>query len=691
MTTTTQFFDVNNAEQMNAYKLIAETNQSFFLTGRAGTGKTTFINKVLDNVNKRFVVLAPTGKAAMLCGGSTIHSFFGFDPKKTTPNSIGTSRNMANLKYIDTFIVDEVSMLRCDLLDAMDYTLRHQLHSSLPFGGKQVIFCGDLFQLPPVVQKSNTADVDMLMAEYGTTDAFFYKAHVFDYMRLPKIEFIKVYRQNDADFLSILDNIRKGEYIAKDVETLNQRVVAPTSHDEPYVILSGLKNQVEKINKQFLDAIDSPAFTYVAETFGNYVKKEKEKENDKRKEEDLPAEKELILKVGAQVMFCKNDMNGRWVNGTLGRVTKLSDDTIEVEMEGGDVVSVEKTSWDKSTTTYNPQTKKMEKEVQGTFVQYPIRLAWAMTIHKSQGATFDRMLLDLEHGGIFADGQLYVALTRVRNLEGLFLNAPIKYSHIRKNNEVSAFSESVNDEAAISQAASIGKELYGLQKVCDIDAMASVYLRETLSALTRMDIDSAYCLTKNMMQTMISDEALYGATTGVPECPANIAHSDWFNAIFCLYGNQFDKAYQYASKAYMATGDLDMLYVKIRALSMQQKHSEADVAFEELVDNAGDDWDFKTAYALAVHNELGVGDPGLGTMQHVVVKHLKYRTGLTRFRELMRRKGKKLKMADEITNTLALAFNSNMSDEEFVASVTGCAETSVLKEFKEILRKQVLE
>lgn len=679
-TAMTHTFDVNNAEQMNAYKLIAETNQSFFLTGRAGTGKTTFINNVLENVNKRFAVLAPTGKAAMLVGGSTIHSFFGFKPGETTPHTLGQSRNLAKLAHIDTFIVDEVSMLRCDLLDAMDYTLRHQLHSSLPFGGKQMIFCGDLFQLPPVVQKKNTADVEMLMAEYGTTDAFFYKAHVFDYMRLPKIEFLKVYRQNDADFLSILDHIRKGEYIPKDVESLNQRVVAPTSHDKPYVILSGLKNQVEKINKQFLDAIESPAFSYMSETLGNF------NVNDN----DLPADKELILKMGAQVMFCKNDMNGRWVNGTLGRVEQLADDTIKVKLENGDVVTVEKTSWEKSTTTYNPQTKKMEREVQGKFVQYPIRLAWAMTIHKSQGATFDRMLLDLEHGGIFADGQLYVALTRIRNLDGLFLNAPIKYNHIRKNNEVSTYAETFNDTDAIDRAASIGKELFELQKVSDFDAMASVYLRETLNALTRMDIDSAYCMTKNLMQTMISDEALYGATADVPECPANIAHSDWFNAIFCLYGNQFNKAYQYAGKAYMATGDLDMLYVKIRALSMQQKHREADVAFGELIDNMREEWDFKTAYALAVHNELGVGDPGLGTMQHVVVKYLKYSTGLTRFRELMRRKGQKLKMADEITNTLALAFNSDMSDGEFVSIVTGCEETAVLKEFKEILRKQVL-
>ncbi len=677
MTTTT--FDLNNIEQMNAYKLIAETNQSFFLTGRAGTGKTTFINNVLATVRKNFVVLAPTGKAAMLIGGSTIHSYFGFKPGDTTPQSMGTSKNLATISNVDTFIVDEVSMLRCDLVDAMDFTLRRALHSSLPFGGKQMIFCGDLYQLAPVVQK-NTADMEMLQTEYGTTNAYFYKAHAFKYLQLPKIEFLKVYRQKDADFLSMLDHIRTGEFIEKEVETLNKRVVSPTSQDEPYVILSGRKNQVEKINKEFLDAIDSKPFTYKSETSGNFPKNNN----------DLPAEDELILKVGAQVMFCKNDTNGRWVNGTLGKVSYLSDDKIMVRMDNDDEVTVDKTSWEKTATTYNRKTKKMEREVLGMFVQYPIRLAWAMTIHKSQGATFDRMLLDLEKGGIFADGQLYVALTRVRNLEGLFLNSPIRLAHIRKNDEVKTYSETFNDTDTISMVSSVGKELYDLQINSDFDAMAAVYMREILNALTRMDIETAYCLSKNMMQTMISDETLYGATTSVPECPPNAAHSDWFNAIFCLYGNQFEKACRYADKAWMATGDCDMLYIKIRALSMQKKHQEADILFNDLVKAQDEDWDFKTAFALAIHNELGVGDPGLGIMKTVVIKFGNYQTSMRKFRELMKNKKRPLKMAEEITNPLAVAFNSEMSDEDFLKKLKICEDKDEKKEFMNIIKKQVL-
>ncbi len=680
MTPTTYKIDTTNVEQMNAYRLITETNQSFFLTGRAGTGKTTFVNYVIDSEDKNFVVLAPTGKAAMLVGGSTIHSYFGFKPGETTPRTMGKSQHLMQLSSVDAFIVDEVSMLRCDLLDAMDYTLRRALHSSLPFGGKQMIFCGDLYQLAPVVQKGNTADVEMLQTEYGTTDAYFYKAHVFDHLRLPKIEFRKVYRHENADFLSILDHVRMGEFVPEEIARLNSRIATPKKDDEPYVILSGRKNQVETINKRFLDEIDSPSYKYCAEVSGKFSLNENE----------LPAENELVLKVGAQVMFCKNDMNGRWVNGTLGKVVRLTETEIVVMTDKGQEVKVEKVSWEKTTSKYDRLTKKMQREVQGVFIQYPIRLAWAMTIHKSQGATFDRMMLDLEKGGIFADGQLYVALTRVRSLEGLFLNAPIYCAHIRKNEEVKQFADNFNDADIINQAVSVGKELFELKNRSDYDAMASVYMRETLNHLTRMDVEGAYNMTKSMMQTMISDESLYGATIDVPMCPNCVDHSDWFNAIFSLYGNKFDEAMQYADQEWKSTNDTDMLYVKVRALSKLKRYSEADALFNDLVETQGDEWDFKTAYALALHNELCVGDPGLNVMQQVVVKFPKYKTGMRRFRELMCRKKRKLKMADEITNELALAFNSTMSDEDFARQVVACEEEDVQTGFIYILRKQVL-
>lgn len=668
--------DPNNAEQMSAFTLASETNQSFFLTGRAGTGKTSFINYLVDHVDKNFVVLAPTGKAAMLIGGRTIHSYFGFKPGGTTPVSMGSSQHLDELFSVDTIIVDEVSMLRCDLLDAMDHTLRHTLHSHMPFGGKQMIFCGDLYQLAPVVKRGCEADVEMLMAEYGTTNAYFYKAHVFDHFKLPRIEFLKVYRQEDQKFLRVLDHIRVGEYIPSEVALLNRREKKPSKRNEPYVILSGRKNRVESINKKHLDDIREPLFVYDAQLTGNF----------KCDENDLPADLQLQLKVGAQVMFCKNDSSGRWVNGTLGKVKKLLKNEVTVETEHGLEVVVEQASWEKYSTKYDRKTKKMVREIQGLFVQYPIRLAWAMTIHKSQGATFDRMMLDLENGGIFADGQLYVALTRVRSLSGLFLNSPINASHIRMNKEINTYAEQFNDEKEIGRATSLGVELYKLKKNADYDEMAKVYLREVLDSISHMDLDNAFSLSKDMMKCMISDEMLYGATIGVPEFPEGVEHSDWFNAVFCLYGNQFQKAFRFAEKEWRRTGDVDMFYVKLRSLSMQKKYKEADDLYNELDGFIGDAWDFKMAYALALHNELCVNGPGITSMQSVVLSNVKYRMGLLRFRELMRIHGHKLESSNENANELVIAFNSDMSDGEFADVVRGCANEDWLNGFVCLIR-----
>lgn len=668
--------DPNNAEQMNAYALVAKTNQSFFLTGRAGTGKTSFINYIIDHVDKNFVVLAPTGKAAMLIGGRTIHSYFGFKPGDTTPVSMGASRHLNELYSVDTIIVDEVSMLRCDLLDAMDHTLRHVLHSHLPFGGKQMIFCGDLYQLAPVVKSSCEADVEMLMAEYGTTNAYFYKAHAFDNLKLPRIEFRKVYRQKDREFLKVLDHIRVGKYVPSEIDMLNSRVKTPSRGDEPYVILSGRRNQVESINRKRLDGIQQPLFVYEAQLSGNF----------KGDENDLPADMELRLKVGAQVMFCKNDSNGRWVNGTLGKVVKLSDNEVTVETDQGVEVQVEQTSWEKYSTKYDRETKKMVREIQGVFVQYPIRLAWAITIHKSQGATFDRVMLDLGSGGIFADGQLYVALTRVRSLDGLFLNSPIDASQIMINEEISSYAEKFNDESYIVRATSLGMELYDLLKSADYDGMAKVYLRESLESISRMDLDNAFSMAKGMMKCMISDEMLYGSTVGVPEFPGGAEHSDWFNAVFSLYANQFQRAFDFAEREWRRTGDWDMFYVKIRSLSMQSRHKEADGLYDELISNIGDAWDYKMAYALALHNELCVGDPGLDSLRSVVLYNVKYRTALLRFRELMRLHDQKLTLPGGNTNELVTAFNSQMTDGEFADVVRGCEKEEELSVFVRLVR-----
>lgn len=675
--------DIQNEEQMNAYKLIKETNQSFFLTGRAGTGKTTFINYVLDTVDKNFVVLAPTGKAALLIGGSTIHSYFGFKPEGMTPDTMGSSRrlNENELSHVDTFIIDEVSMLRCELLDAIDYNLRNVLHSPLPFAGKQVVFCGDLYQLAPVVQNSRTADVDMLTTEYGTTNAYFYRAHVLENMSLPKIEFRKVYRQEDESFLSILDHIRKGEYVASEIDLLNRRIQTPGPKDEPYVILSGYKRQVDAINEKRLGMIDSPAFTYRGSVDGKFS----------ASDTDLPTDRNLVLKVGAQVMFCRNDYSGKYVNGTLGTVVSLDNHRVVVKSDSGEEIEVTPAVWEKVTTKYNAKTRKMERETVGTFTQYPLCLGWAMTIHKSQGATFDRMLLDLEKGGIFASGQLYVALSRVRSLKGLYLNAPIHVSHIIKNEEVASFAKGFNDAKSVRHALSVGSSLYEMMNRGDHDGAAQLCMRQTLDLLAEEDLPGAVDMLKRMFLVMISDESLYGMTADGVMCHDSEGHADYINAACCLYGGEYEKAVEWSEVVLKRSLNMDMLYVKARALSKLGCHAEADRVFDTILTECDYKYDFKSIYALSLHNELCVNDPGLSSMQYVAFYNQRYSRSLFDLRMLMRRKSMKLRMLDEIKNPLALAFNSDKSDDEFQRDFLNCTDKSAVKEFWEIVRNQVFQ
>ena len=398
-------YDVNNKQQEIAYQLIKETNVSFFLTGKAGTGKTTFLKKVQNEINKNFIVLASTGIAAINAGGDTIHSFFGI------PFGVVTFKESCKVKAsriellsnVDTIIIDEVSMCRADLIDAIDRAMKHICHSGLPFGGKQVVFVGDIYQLPPVV---TTNDKDILSNMYGEGIPFFFKAKAFRGKSLPTIEFQKVYRQEDEKFLSTLNRIRNGLCLQKDINLLNSRL--QECNDKYVVTLSSVNAEADKLNKEELGRLDTTEFTYKALIAGEFdVKK-------------FPVEESLVLKVGAQVMMCRNDSAKRWANGSIGIVTKLENDKIEVEFENGQRHQVHQTTWENCNYKYNKDEMKAEKVVTGTFTQYPIRLAWAITIHKSQGLTFNKMKLNLNRG-IFQVGQLYVALSRVKTLEGLFL------------------------------------------------------------------------------------------------------------------------------------------------------------------------------------------------------------------------------------------------------------------------------
>ncbi len=440
--------DPENIEQQKAFNLVANTNTSLYITGKAGTGKTTFIKNIQKEVNKNFLVLAPTGIAAMNVGGQTIHSFFGLPFEAISPNTyfeVSLTKRQT-LEHADTIIVDEASMVRCDWVDGIDRFLRSLMNTHLPFGGKQVVFVGDLFQLPPVV-KYGSADYEMLCDMYGSGTPYFYKANVIKRMNLPKIEFQKVYRQKDLRFLDILDRMRLGENTNEDLEILNQQVSSNDKVGDFAVILTAYVKLADGINEKKLDDIDSEEFCYKGDVDGNF------------RIQDTPVPMELRLKVGAQVIFCRNDFGQGLVNGTIAKVVELSDDYIKVALENGNEINVEKMRWEKRESVYNKETKKVETEITGSFTQYPLKLAWAITIHKSQGMTFDRMHFDLTRG-TFAPGQAYVAISRMRSLDGLTLSNKIRHNHILQNTEIKAFANSFNDIPLIDDELNHGRLLY---------------------------------------------------------------------------------------------------------------------------------------------------------------------------------------------------------------------------------------
>ena len=441
-------FDNENKELMLAYELIANTNSSFFLTGRAGTGKTTFLRNVQMNVNKQFITLAPTGIAAILAGGETIHSFFGLPMEVCTPMTCGNMNEarIQSLIHADTIIIDEVSMVRCDIVDAIDNTLRKILSNTQPFGGKQIVFVGDMFQLPPVIQKG--AEHDLLQDIYQTENFFFYKANVIKRIRLAKIEFKKVYRQDeDKQYLHILDNIRMNKVTPEELMHLNQRVIQPKGEDGMVITLASLNKTADSINQQRLAVIDSKEYVYEGTITGRFEASK------------LPVDLNLRLKVGAQVMFTRNDQHKRWANGTLAKVTKLSKDEIQVVLDNGYSYAVPCATWESYSYEYDRESRKLKKELTGSFTQFPLKLAWAITIHKSQGLTFDKMVLDLSRG-LFVSGQLYVALSRVRSLDGLFLTKSVLSQYAHTSDEIIAYANGYNDKRLIDSEIESGKAVY---------------------------------------------------------------------------------------------------------------------------------------------------------------------------------------------------------------------------------------
>lgn len=414
-------------EFIHAYDCMESRRDSLFLTGKAGTGKSTLLDYFRQTTCKNIAVLAPTGVAALNVGGSTIHSFFRFPLHPLHPDDIRpVSRQRRRLyQALDTLVIDEISMVRCDLLDGIDRFMRLNGNApSQPFGGVQVIMIGDLLQLPPVVRNE-----EMPLFSDIYPSPYFFSAHVVDDVQLPMLELHKIYRQTDAEFIQLLNAIRTNQVTPAVLGQLNQRYqpqFRPPA-EQFYITLTTTNALANQINAARLQQL-SPQQAHIFEA---QVKGEFEERN-------APTDVELALKIGAQVMFIKNDPKGRWVNGTLGKITSITQTSIHVQDEHGVPIEVEPTTWEMQKYQFDAAQQKVVAEVIGAFTQYPLRLAWAVTIHKSQGKTFDNVIIDLGTG-TFAHGQLYVALSRCRSLAGLVLKTRVRAQDVIIDPKVAAF------------------------------------------------------------------------------------------------------------------------------------------------------------------------------------------------------------------------------------------------------------
>ncbi|WP_460484066.1 helix-turn-helix domain-containing protein [Capnocytophaga sp. HP1101] len=460
---------LNNNNQTNGMEeyiltLVNQTNRNIFLTGKAGTGKTTLLHKIINTCYKNTVVVAPTGIAALNAGGVTIHSMFqlpfaSFLPTLSNPPIVNEFLRFENrfslrkhfqmhknkqqlIRNMELLIVDEVSMLRADVLDAMDYMLQFIRKDKRPFGGVQVLFIGDLLQLPPVVKQE---EWEVLKHYYK--GMYFFQSEVVTQNPLLYVELETIYRQTDKLFISILNHLRENQLTPKDIKQL-EKYVQPDfhkKHQNDYITLTTHNAKADAMNQREMSKLSSPLFSYEADIVDDFP------------EYLYPIEKVIQLKEGARVMFIKNDNSGEhlFFNGKMGTVVSLAEKEITVKLDGGKVINVERYEWENVRYKLNETTKDIEEERLGSFTQYPLRLAWAITIHKSQGLTFEKAILDL--ASVFASGQAYVAFSRLRSLEGLVLLSSVSANGINNDGEVVGYAENKASEKEVQTACYTGK------------------------------------------------------------------------------------------------------------------------------------------------------------------------------------------------------------------------------------------
>ncbi|MBS4064619.1 MAG: helix-turn-helix domain-containing protein [Chitinophagaceae bacterium] len=460
-----------------AFRFVTETQESIFLTGKAGTGKTTFLKYLQNHCAKNTVVAAPTGVAAINAGGVTLHSLFQLPFHPFLPTENNRLELLKNIRYqkqrltllrkMELLVIDEVSMVRADVMDAIDAILRsvrHQHH--VPFGGVQLLLIGDLYQLPPVAKN----DEWNLLRDYYNSTFFFDSLAIKDQQPL-LIELTKIYRQKEESFVQLLNKVRNNYMEREDFEQLNNRYIPGfrPAADEKYITLTSHNNQADQINQSKLQSLSAPAFTYSAKIEGDFP------------EHLYPAENELVLKEGAQVMFLKNDTESKkYFNGKIGTVVRLEKDKIVVNSDGIEI-EVKHEVWENTRYTINRSDEKLQQEVLGTFSQYPLRLAWAITIHKSQGLTFDRVMIDA--AASFSSGQVYVALSRCTSLDGIVLLTPIPPSAINTNTHV------VNAQSSLASKGSLADRFAGARHVFTLQLIEEIFslteMQQSLAALNK--------------------------------------------------------------------------------------------------------------------------------------------------------------------------------------------------------------